>query len=231
MPDRIPEPAPHRLTSIAAMVSADSSSRAGEPTGEPKQNCLQTACCLAVSKTVSVVRRIEGSNPSPSAFHAGSGGSANPDPPCGGFLDPPRPSTEVHRDTEKCTGLGAHWRTSGERSHHHSLSSKTKQRYHRARSALLSREKACLSAALFGRAPGVPEHLLQHLAVERAETSRNGDRQERTERSRMETGEEPRAPRRPGMLAQPFTTSCGDESAVQPSSAPARSGRGSVSLC
>jgi hypothetical protein len=50
------------------------------------------------------------------------------------------------RDTEKCTGPGA--MNKGEPSHHHSLSSKTKQRYQSMRSATLERKPA--SAALSG---------------------------------------------------------------------------------
>jgi hypothetical protein len=42
----------------------------GASTGAPAKNCLQTGTFVAVSKAVIRHRRIEGSNPSPSAHHA-----------------------------------------------------------------------------------------------------------------------------------------------------------------
>jgi hypothetical protein len=84
-------------------------------------------------KPLSVVRRIEGSNPSPSAFQATPDTHPLPGAATNGLPNRCNQSTEVHGDPQRCTDLGAYWRITGEHFRRPALPSETKTRYNAER--------------------------------------------------------------------------------------------------
>ena len=77
---------------------------------------------MKVSKAVIRLRRIEGSNPSPSAQRCGFPLGARFRITVCGLEDFSSQSMDVHRDLQKSTGLGRHWRTPGALSEGHFVS-------------------------------------------------------------------------------------------------------------
>ena len=76
---------------------------------------LQIGMFVSVSKAAIRHRRIEGSNPSPSAQQSGASHKGAPLQACGGLNGRTVQSTEVHAHTQESTNSCTHWRTTGAR--------------------------------------------------------------------------------------------------------------------